>query len=114
MIRHVSDRAAKRRVRRLRNDYSGMWEAGLSQAESHFVEQYGSAPPKGPATPARLTKLAGTDADAYVPGLMMRFVELGNDLDDLEGDAILAFQVAFQKRLTELFLGWPKGTLLDE
>lgn len=51
-------------------------------------------------------ELANREANAYIPGLV---VQTGDDLDE---NAMQAYCTAFERRLSELFIGLTKGTLL--
>ncbi len=52
-------------------------------------------------------ELADSEASAYIPSLV---IQTGGDLDE---DAMQAFCTAFQRRLSELFIGIAKGKLLN-
>ncbi len=98
--------AAKRYVATLRRNYPMPWGLGIDQAEKHFEERYGSVPPRRPGGIRDLMELANSEANAYIPGLVL---QTGGDLDE---DAMQAFCTAFERRLSELFIALTKGTLL--
>lgn len=83
------------------------WDLGITQAERHFEEHYRLVQPRSPSGIRGLMELASAEADRYLPGLV---VQTGGNLDE---DATQAFCAAFQRRLSELFIGLAKGSLLD-
>ncbi|SRR6266568_2802972 len=99
--------AAKRYIARLRRDFPLQWGLGIEQAEKHFREKYRLTPPRSPSSIPELMELADSEASAYIPSLV---IQTGGDLDE---DAMQAFCTAFQRRLSELFIGIAKGKLLN-
>lgn len=106
MAGFLQNLAAKRHVARIRRDHPVPWGLGIDEAEKHFEQRYRSVPPRSPSGIRGLMELANSEADRYIPALV---IQAGGDPDQ---DVVQAFCTAFERRLSELFIGLTKGALL--